>query len=107
MEEIFKLKPIQKNIAHKMGEEELCCQTAEELAELIQVLMTYRRVKGCGQPTSKKMAEVMYSMHEEVVDAVICIKELIYLLGLSDSTLEYIENQKVRRTTQRYGIKEE
>ena len=87
-----------------MGTEELCCQTAEELAELTQALMTYRRARGLGQPTDKSMPAVMHNLYEELTDSIICIKELIYRLGVDHDTLEYIEDRKIERTAKRYGV---
>lgn len=104
MEEIYKLKNIQKVIAEKMGTEELCCQTVEELAELSQVLLTYRRVRGFGQHTDKSMPQTLHGICEELVDSIICIKEIIYMLGLDYDTLEYIEDRKIQRTADRYGM---
>jgi len=103
--EIFHLKPLQKQIAEKMGGPELCCQLSEEMSELNQVLMTYRRLHGFGQKTEKDIPSNMYAIHEEVTDVIIYLKELIYMLNLSTDTLEYIEAQKMERTRRRYGIR--
>lgn len=103
--EIFKIKPIQKQIAEKMGVDELCCQTAEEAAELSHALLTLRRTRGNGQPTDKAYNTTVNSVAEEIVDTIICIKEAIYLLNISDDLLEFIEDQKIKRTAKRYGLK--
>lgn len=103
-EEIYKLKPIQKQIAEKMGIDELCCQTAEEMSELLQALMVLRRVRGNGQPTNKTLPNTLHGIIEEIVDTQICLKELIYLLNISYDALEFVEAEKIKRTAARYHI---
>ena len=105
-QEIYKLKPIQKKIAEEMGVDELCCQTAEEMAELTQELMVLRRVRGNGQPTNKTMPGTMHGITEEIADTLICLKQLIYLLNINYDTLEFVEAEKIKRTAARYHIAE-
>lgn len=105
-QEIYKLKPIQKKIAEEMGVDELCCQTAEEMAELAQELMVLRRVRGNGQPTNKTLPGTMHGITEEIADTLICLKEIIYLLNISYDALEFVEAEKIKRTAARYHIAE-
>lgn len=104
-EEIYILKPTQKAIAERMGIDELCCQTTEEMAELAQALMVLRRVRGNGQPTDKILPDTLHDIMEEIVDVTICIKEMIYVLNISPDALEFIEAEKIKRTATRYHIK--
>jgi len=106
MSDLFVIKMIQERIALKMGALELCCQAAEEMSELTQALMQYRRVEGKGQPTDKCIQEVRQSIQEEIVDVQICINELVFLLGMDYNYLEEIEQEKIARTVKRYGMEE-
>lgn len=89
-----------------MGVDELCCQTAEEMAELTQVLLALRRVRGNGQPTNKTMLGALLGITEEIADTLICIKQLIYLLNINYDALELVEAEKIKRTAARYHIAE-
>ena len=102
---VFTLKPDQEKITLKLGQEEALCQAMEECSELAAACNQYRRtVLMKGQPTSKTPDEVMENLKEELVDAVICIKELIMILGIDYDDLEKIERRKTDRTVRRLGL---
>ena len=102
---VFTLKPEQEKITLKLGQEEALCQAMEECSELAAACNQYRRtVLMKGQPTSKTPDEAMANIKEELVDAIICIKELIMILGIEYSDLEKIEQEKIGRTVRRLGL---
>lgn len=102
---LYILKSDQEKITLKLGVEEALCQTMEECSELSAACNQYRRgVMGKGQPTSKSYDEVVGNIKEELVDTVICIKELIMILGIDYSDLEKIEQEKIERTVRRMGL---
>lgn len=107
MSDLFVIRMIQERLALKMGAPELCCQTAEEAAELIQALMQYRRVEGMGQPTDKCLQEVRENMQEEIVDVIICLKQLVFLMGFDYDYMVEIEQEKIKRTVKRYNLEVE
>ena len=103
--DLYVLKPQQEKITLMLGAEETLCQTMEECSELASACNQYRRTALMkGQPTSKTPDEVMENLKEELVDAVICIKELIMILGIDYSDLEKIEQEKIERTVRRLGL---
>ena len=103
--DLYVLKPQQEKITLKLGVEETLCQTMEECGELITACNKYRRrVMGKGQPTSESYSDVTANLKEELVDTVICIKELIMILGIDYSDLEKIEQEKIERTVRRMGL---
>ena len=102
---VFTLKPEQEKITLKLGQEEALCQAMEECSELATACNQYRRtVLMKGQPTSKTPDEAITNLKEELVDAIICIKELIMILGIEYSDLEKIEQEKIERTVRRLGL---
>ena len=65
----------------------------------------YRRtVLMKGQPTSKMPDEALDNLKGELVDAIICIKELIMILGIDYDELEKMEREKTDRTARRLGL---
>lgn len=103
--DLFVLKHAQEKITLKLGVEEALCQAMEECSELSAACNQYRRAALMkGQPTAKTPDEVMENLKEELVDAVICIKELIMILGIDYSDLEKIEQEKIERTVRRLGL---
>ena len=102
---VFTLKPEQEKITLKLGQEEALCQAMEECSELASACNQYRRtVLMKGQPTPKTPDEAMANIKEELVDAIICIKELIMILGIDYDELEKIEREKTDRTARRLGL---
>ena len=102
---VFTLKPEQEKATLVLGQEETLLQTMEECSELVAACHQYRRtVLMKGQPTSKTPDEAMANIKEELVDAIICIKELIMILGIEYSDLEKIEQEKIERTVRRLGL---
>lgn len=102
---VFTLKPEQEKITLKLGVGETLCQAMEECSELATACNQYRRtVLMKGQPTSKTPDEAMANIKEELVDAIICIKELIMILGIDYDDLEKIEQEKIERTVRRLGL---
>ena len=102
---VFTLKPEQEKTTLLLGQEETLLQTMEECSELATACNQYRRtVLMKGQPTSKTPDEAMANIKEELVDAIICIKELIMILGIEYSDLEKIEQEKIERTVRRLGL---
>ena len=102
---VFTLKPEQEKITLKLGQEEALCQAMEECSELATACNQYRRtVLMKGQPTSKTPDEAITNLKEELVDAIICIKELIMILGIDYDELEKIEREKTDRTVRRLGL---
>lgn len=66
-----------KEIADKLGKEEILCQLSEECAELIQSCLKYRRaMKGL---TPKTENEAFDNLVEEMADVLINIRQLQYL----------------------------
>ena len=103
--DLYVLKHDQEKITLKLGQEEALCQTMEECSELTAACNQYRRaVLMKGQPTSKTLEEARKNLKEELVDAIICIKELIMILGIEYSDLEKIEQEKIERTVRRLGL---
>lgn len=102
---LYILKSDQEKITLKLGQEEALCQTMEECSELASACNQYRRaVLMKGQPTSKTPDEAITNLKGELVDTVICIKELIMILGIEYSDLEKIEQEKIERTVRRLGL---
>ena len=103
--DLYVLKPQQEKITLKLGVEETLCQAMEECSELATACNKYRRgVMGKGQPTSKGYDEVVANLKEELADTIICIKELIMILGIDYADLEKIEQEKIERTVRRMGL---
>lgn len=103
--DLYVLKPQQEKITLKLGVEETLCQAMEECSELATACNKYRRrVMGKGQPTSESYGDVTANIKEELVDTIICIKELIMILGIDYSDLEKIEQEKIERTVRRMGL---
>ena len=102
---VFTLKPEQEKATLLLGQEETLLQTMEECSELASACNQYRRtVLMKGQPTSKTPDEAMANLKEELVDSIICIKELIMILGIDYDDLEKIEQEKIERTVRRLGL---
>ena len=102
---VFTLKPEQEKATLLLGQEETLLQTMEECSELATACNQYRRaVLMKGQPTPKTPDEAMANLKEELVDTIICIKELIMILGIDYDDLEKIERQKIERTVRRLGL---
>ena len=102
---VFTLKPEQEKATLVLGQEETLLQTMEKCSELVAACHQYRRtVLMKGQPTSKTPDEVITNLKEELVDAIICIKELIMILGIDYDELEKIEQEKIERTVRRLGL---
>ena len=102
---VFTLKPEQEKATLMLGQEETLLQTMEECSELAAACNQYRRtVLMKGQPTSKTPDEAITNLKGELVDAIICIKELIMILGIEYSDLEKIEQEKIGRTVRRLGL---
>ena len=102
---VFTLKPEQEKTTLLLGQEETLLQTMEECSELATACNQYRRtVLMKGQPTSKTPDEAITNLKEELVDAIICIKELIMILGIDYDDLEKIEREKTDRTVRRLGL---
>ena len=102
---VFTLKPEQEKTTLLLGQEETLLQTMEECSELATACNQYRRtVLIKGQPTSKTPDEAITNLKEELVDAIICIKELIMILGIDYDDLEKIERRKTDRTARRLGL---
>ena len=102
---VFTLKPEQEKATLVLGQEETLLQTMEECSELVTACHQYRRAALMkGQPTSKTPDEAITNLKEELVDAIICIKELIMILGIDYDELEKIEREKTDRTARRLGL---
>ena len=102
---VFTLKPDQEKATLMLGQEETLLQLMEECSELASACNQYRRTALMkGQPTSKTPAEAMANLKEELVDSIICIKELIMILGIDYDELEKIEREKTDRTARRLGL---
>lgn len=102
---VFTLKPEQEKTTLLLGQEETLLQTMEECSELATACNQYRRTALMkGQPTSKTPDEAITNLKEELVDAIICIKELIMILGIDYDELEKIEREKTDRTARRLGL---
>ena len=102
---VFTLKPEQEKTTLLLGQEETLLQTMEECSELATACNQYRRtVLMKGQPTPKTPDEAMANLKEELVDSIICIKELIMILGIDYDDLEKIEQEKIERTVRRLGL---
>ena len=103
--DLYVLKHDQEKITLKLGQEEALCQAMEECSELATACNQYRRTALMkGQPTSKTPDEAITNLKEELVDAIICIKELIMILGIDYDELENIEREKTDRTARRLGL---
>ena len=102
---VFTLKPEQEKATLLLGQEETLLQTMEECSELASACNKYRRTALMkGQPTSKTPDEALVNLKGELVDAIICIKELIMILGIDYDDLEKIEQEKIERTVRRLGL---
>lgn len=93
-----------KEIADKLGKEEILYQLSEECAELIQSCLKYRRaMKGL---TPKTENEAFDNLVEEMADVLINIRQLQYLLcetGIS-SKIDEIQSYKTDRWWRRTFI---
>lgn len=102
---VFTLKPDQEKATLMLGQEETLLQLMEECSELASACNQYRRTALMkGQPTSKTPDEAMANLKEELVDSIICIKELIMILGIDYDELEKIEREKTDCTVRRLGL---
>lgn len=102
---VFTLKPEQEKATLMLGQEEALLQLMEECSELASACNQYRRTALMkGQPTPKTPDEAMANLKEELVDSIICIKELIMILGIDYDDLEKIEQEKIERTVGRLGL---
>lgn len=102
---VFTLKPEQEKATLLLGQEETLLQLMEECSELASACNQYRRTALMkGQPTPKTPDEAMANLKEELVDSIICIKELIMILGIDYDDLEKIEQEKIERTVRRLGL---
>ena len=102
---VFTLKPEQEKATLLLGQEETLLQTMEGCSELASACNQYRRTALMkGQPTSKTPDEALDNLKGELVDAIICIKELIMILGIDYDDLEKIEQEKIERTVRRLGL---
>ena len=102
---VFTLKPDQEKATLMLGQEETLLQLMEECSELASACNQYRRTALMkGQPTSKTPDEALDNLKGELVDAIICIKELIMILGIDYDDLEKIEQEKIERTVRRLGL---
>ena len=102
---VFTLKPEQEKATLLLGQEETLLQTMEECSELASACNQYRRTALMkGQPTSKTPDEALDNLKGDLVDAIICIKELIMILGIDYDELEKIEQDKIKRTSVRLGL---
>ena len=68
-----------KQIADKLGKEEILCQLSEECGELIQACLKYRRAKKGLTP--KTVNETEDSLIEELSDVLLNIEQVVYLFG--------------------------
>ena len=103
--DLYVLKHDQEKITLKLGQEEALCQAMEECSELATACNQYRRtVLMKGQPTSKTPDEAITNLKGELVDAIICIKELIMILGIEYSDLEKIERERRGGTVGGLGL---
>ena len=96
-----------KEIADKLGKEEILCQLSEECAELSQACLKYRRVmKGL---TPKTEDEVFENLTEELADVLVNIRQLKYLFCDSkiSSKIGEIQNRKTDRWWRRTFISKE
>lgn len=91
-----------KEIADKLGKEEILCQLSEECAELSQACLKYRRaMKGL---TPKSENEAFDNLVEEIADVLVNIRQLQYLLcgtgisGKIDEIQSYKTDRWWRRT---------
>ena len=102
---VFTPKPAQGKATVLLGQEATLLQTMEDCSELASACNQYRRTALMkGQPTSKTPDEALDNLKGELVDAIICIKELIMILGIDYDDLEKIERRKTDRTVRRMGL---
>lgn len=59
-----------------LSDEELCCQLAEEAAELCQAAHKFRRVKSGVNPTPVTEYDAWYNLLEEAADVLLCLQVL-------------------------------
>lgn len=59
-----------------LSDEELCCQLAEEAAELCQAAHKFRRVKSGVNPTPVTEYDAWYNLLEEAADVLLCLQAL-------------------------------
>lgn len=95
--------------AEQFGLENRLLQCTEEAGELIQALSKYQRILQGDKTCQTDMIHAEYMIAEEMADIEICIKQLKYLLGITEEQIEQIKAEKVQRTEQRllYGYEEE
>lgn len=66
-----------KEVANKLGYENILCQLAEESSELSQACLKYRRA--CKGLTPKTKNEVYEDLIEELADVLLNIEQIYYL----------------------------
>ena len=95
--------------AEQFGLENRLLQCTEEAGELIQALSKYQRILQGDKTCQTDMIHAECMIAEEIADIEICIKQLKYLLEITQEQIEQIKEEKVQRTEQRllYGDTEE
>lgn len=81
-----------KEIADKLGKEEILCQLSEECAELIQSCLKYRRaMKGL---TPKSENEAFDNLVEELGDVLLNIEQIMYLFEKEGDVRKVVESNQ-------------
>lgn len=96
-----------KEIADKLGKEEILCQLSEECAELIQSCLKYRRaMKGL---TPKTEEETRNDLFEELSDVLLNIEQITYLFREDkiETSINSIQSYKANRWWRRTFISQD
>ena len=79
----------------------------EELAELIQAIVKKRRWNQDDESLRQNSIEIENNLYEEMADVYILLEQLKYLNCMSDDVINRVIKQKLNRTYEVLGIKEE
>lgn len=101
VDEIERLKELNRKVADHYGYEDQSNQLIEECAELIQAVNKYRRARGLGQATPDKLMDAKDNLLEEIVDVEIMLEQIKYLLGFNGYDLLIARSKKIYRTIER------
>ena len=85
------MKDAQKAAAEFWGVDATSIVAVEEMGELIQALMKYRRAthRKKSVPTTKSRTAILDNIAEEIADVRICLDEIVYLLSLKDEVKKW------------------
>ena len=96
-----------REIAEHYGLEHQAHQLVEEMAELTQALnKLWRKVTASANPVETDLQEIKLHVAEEIADVEICLKQVQYLLGVSNDVHDFVTG-KINRQLDRIAAENE